>query len=282
LAFVPNPCADLEDSNVLLMYEAIGMVLALAVAHRIPLHPALPVWLARSLLGYPTTMQDLNEFDPQLCQKADTVTKSTNVDSLDITFVEDIEKYGVVRKFEFEGGPEVTEDNKHKYGAWLKDVYLAKSIETQLKRIKWGFFYTLMGDSLLQGLTPAEFSNVVNGERVLDVNAVRRSLRICSSLRKYQPQLEKWVIEAVMYLSVRQWQLLLRFATGFSKAPYGGLEAAEQSITIRFDATLPPNSLPVSRKMANEVILPQYSGPGVLRQMMVAALGAQTQGFSAL
>ena len=69
LAFVPNPCADLEDSNVLLMYEAIGMVLALAVAHRIPLHPALPVWLARSLLGYPTTMQDLNEFDPQLCQK---------------------------------------------------------------------------------------------------------------------------------------------------------------------------------------------------------------------
>lgn len=69
--FVPNPCADTENPQVLQMYEVVGMLLALAVATGQPLQPCFPMWMARTLLGFPTTLEDLNEYDPQLRQKAD-------------------------------------------------------------------------------------------------------------------------------------------------------------------------------------------------------------------
>ena len=67
--FCPNPCADIANNDQLKMYEAIGMALALAVASGMPLHPTLPIWMGRSLLGYPTSAKDLEEYDVELHQK---------------------------------------------------------------------------------------------------------------------------------------------------------------------------------------------------------------------
>jgi hypothetical protein len=259
------------------MYEFLGTVTALALAHGIPLHPTLPVWMSRSLLGFPSSMLDLQEFDPQLHQKAEMVLTHPDVASLKLPFAQEVERFGVSKTFEHVSETTVTDKNKSMYGHWLKHLHLSSSIDTQLKHIKVGFFGTLMGDASLQGLSPTDLSSRVNGKRVLDVADMRKSLRISMGLRVSQPHLEKWLMEAVMYLSARQWQLLLRYVTGYSKTPADG---QANLIIARYDASLPVNSMPLSNKTTSELILPQYSNPNVLNQMLMVALGAQINGFT--
>eukprot|EP00667_Euglena_gracilis_P007617 EG_transcript_7691 len=151
-AFVPNPCADTENPQVLQMYEVVGMLLALAVATGQPLQPCFPMWMARTLLGFPTTLEDLNEYNPQLWHKADASPSAT----------EEITQFGVTRTFEFPRHMEA--NNQRAYGLWLKDLYLAKSIDIQLKQVKHGFFYALMGDHVLQALTPVDCYKLLNGQ----------------------------------------------------------------------------------------------------------------------
>ena len=280
LALVPEACTDLADSRVLLMYEAIGRVMALALAHRIPLHPALPVWMARAVLEYPLTFHDLHEFSPQLFLRVESVLKHPNPEAFGLTFSEVIQRHGIVRRFEGPDGPvPVTLLNREQYATWLKGVYLNDSLETQLKYIRQGFFFTLQGDARLQGLSPPELSAVLTGECALEVGAITSSIQVCRSLRRYVPHLEQWFWEVTSSLSAHQWLQLLRFSTGYCKAPFEGLQALDQCITIRFNPALPPNGLPVALGLGNEVFLGQYSSPSVLRQMLVKALESQSVGF---
>lgn len=75
---------------------------------------------------------------------------------------EEITQFGVTRTFEFPRHMEA--NNQRAYGLWLKDLYLAKSIDIQLKQVKHGFFYALMGDHVLQALTPVDCYKLLNGQ----------------------------------------------------------------------------------------------------------------------
>ena len=280
-ALVPNPCADLQDRNTLLMYEAIGRVLALALAHRVPLSPALPVWMARALLGHPPTPEDLKEFDPQLSSRVQAVMNHPNPEALGLRFSEVIERYGSSRKFGATDGALVTRDNRHMYEAWLMNVYLRKSLEKQLEYTRRGFDHTLTDGEPFGRVPPAALSRAVTGDPTPSPWALQQCLRFCDALQQFVPHLETWFSEAVTGLSAPQWQELLRFATGFSKAPCGGPEAKRPHIIVSFNPSLPPNGPPLACAMTNQVFLPQYSGPRELRQMLMAALAAQTQGFQA-
>eukprot|EP00668_Euglena_longa_P041120 GGOE01054111.1.p1 GENE.GGOE01054111.1~~GGOE01054111.1.p1 ORF type:complete len:499 (+),score=66.83 GGOE01054111.1:70-1566(+) len=148
-SFVPNPCADTDNSEVLQMYEAVGMLIALAVASKRPLPPHFPLWMAHTLLGYPTTLEDLKEYNPRLLKRARNPAAT-----------EEITQCGVTRVFEF---PKYLEpNNQQAYRMWLKDLYLSKSIDAQLKRIRNGFFHVLMGDHVLQELTPMDCFKLLN------------------------------------------------------------------------------------------------------------------------
>jgi hypothetical protein len=164
-SFAPNRFADVEDATVVGLFEVLGMLIALAVAtDKMPLYPMTPMWLARSLLGYPTTVEDLAEVNPTIWERVEEVRRCEDVESLGLCMEEEVICGDVTRVFRNMNGALVTSDNKEEYLAWLKDVYLCKSVEPQLKKMKHGFLYALMGHHLMQTLTPKTLAHLLNGE----------------------------------------------------------------------------------------------------------------------
>ncbi len=135
-----------------------------------PLHPRLPVWMARALLGSPLSLEDLNEFDPALYQRACLVTRHPNVEALNLPFLEEItrparalhrgihpngtceslsepgcRRYGVTRSFPSPLGPRVTASNQQLYGLWLKEVHLHLATEAHVRQMQRGFVGAIQG-----------------------------------------------------------------------------------------------------------------------------------------
>lgn len=154
-ALVPNPCVDGEAPTVQVMFEAVGMALALALTSQTTLQAAVPMWFARALIGYPLTLQDLHEFDAALFQQAE------NGPTDAMMWREEITRYGITKTFETEAPKG---NSQRAYANWLKDIYLVKSLELPMKHIKHGFFYALMGDHLMQSLTPAAVVDLLSGK----------------------------------------------------------------------------------------------------------------------
>eukprot|EP00667_Euglena_gracilis_P002099 EG_transcript_2097 len=275
-SFAPNPCADVANVAVSQVYEATGVVLALAYAWRMPLFSVMPLWMARVLLGLPTSLEDLKEFDPALFQKVDLLMKHSNVDMLKVPYLEEVSCFGLSKTFTSPHGPWVTQMNKHLYGVWLKDVYLSASIEVQMKHIQRGFLTTLLNSQLHHGLTPDALTSVINGDGNFDVRRACKSLKVCPALHGH-PVLENWVLHILMALSSRQWYQLLRFVTGVGKLPQEGMEMVASAITICHDPRLPQNNLPMVNRSLGQLILPAFSSPELLRQTLLHALNHPLQ-----
>jgi len=165
-SLAPNSCADVEDPNVLGLFEVLGMLIAIAVAMKIPLYPGMPTWLARSLLGYPTTVEDLSEFDPAVWRRVEDLQARADVGALGLHMEEEVVCGDVTRVFRHQDGAPVTADNKDEYLAWLADVRLGKAVEPQLRNMRHGFLYALMGHHLLQTLTPETLALQLHGSAV--------------------------------------------------------------------------------------------------------------------
>eukprot|EP00668_Euglena_longa_P040304 GGOE01053085.1.p1 GENE.GGOE01053085.1~~GGOE01053085.1.p1 ORF type:complete len:585 (+),score=103.53 GGOE01053085.1:178-1755(+) len=270
-SLAPNPCADVTNAAVLQAYEAAGVALALACAWSMPLYSLLPLWMARILLGHSTSLEDLKEFDPALFQKVDLLMKHSNVDTLNMPFIEEVSCYGASKTFSSHYGPGVTQMNKHLYGVWLKDVHLSAAIEVQTKHIQQGFLATLSNSQLLHRLTPDALTNVINGDMNFDALQLCNSLKVCPALHA-QPVLKNWVLCTLMGFPLRQWYQLLRYVTGVGKLPPDVSEARDLPITICHDPRLLPNSLPVVNCPLGQLIFPVYSSPELMRQTLIHAL----------
>lgn len=273
-AIVPNPCADTSDTSVLRMYEALGAVLGLAVVLRMPLHPRLPVWMARALLGSPLGLEDLNEFDPALYQRACLVTRHPNVEALNLPFLEEITRYGVTRSFPSPLGPRVTAVTQQLYGLWLKEVHLHLATEAHVRQMQRGFVGAIQGCPLPPGLSPEGMAAIINGgQDWLD------SAMLPGAVLRAGPVLEGWALQAIQGLSPLQRQQLLRLVTGLGKLPVDGLDP-EKPIVICHDPRLVPNGLPVADPLNHQLVLPAYSTREALQQALWTALGSQSFGFA--
>lgn len=134
-----------------LNFELIGTLIALAIYNSVLLEIHLPRVLYRKLMDEPVSMEDLQEFEPQLYTTLQNILKSQAVEAMELHFSVDYDNYGMVMTKELkEGGASllVTEANKQEFVALYTDWVLNESIKAQFASFYKGFYKVVSRDSI--------------------------------------------------------------------------------------------------------------------------------------
>ena len=238
-------------------YYLVGILVGLAVYNGVLLDVHFPQAVYRKLLGLSLGLEDLVDeelksgFQQLLDYKGDDVEDIFGL-SFDVTWMNLGDEYKKELK---EGGSNipVTSDNKEEYVLLYVKWLLVDSIYPQYEAFERGFM-RVMDNSSLELLRPEELELLVVGSPELDFQAVEKNTKYEGGYDSESDAVRnfwRFVQNAAPDTQVK----LLKFATGSSKAPIGGL--GELAFTIQ-KAGPDSMQLPSSHTCFNTLLLPDY------------------------
>jgi hypothetical protein len=238
-------------------YYLVGVLVGLAVYNTVILDVHFPSTVYRKLLGLPLGLEDMIDEELQKGLKQLLEYDGDDVEQIfcltfEITWMD----LGTERTKELKpGGCEipVTSDNKEEYVMLYVKWLLVDSVQTQYKEFERGFMQ-VMESSCLDLLRPEELELLVEGTPELDFEALEGSTQYEGGYDKNCPVIKniwKWVKSAPEETQLK----FLKFSTGSSKAPIGGL--GEMPFKIQRAG---PDSiqLPTSHTCFNTLLIPDY------------------------
>ena len=239
-------------------YYLVGVLVGLAVYNAVILDVHFPTVVYRKLLGLSLGLEDMIDEELQKGLKqlleydGDEDVEQIFCLAFEITWMD----LGTERTKELKpGGCEipVTSDNKEEYVMLYVKWLLVDSIQTQYKEFERGFMQ-VMESSCLDLLRPEELELLVVGTPELDFEALEGNTQYEGGYDKDCPVVKniwKFVKSAPEETQLK----FLKFATGSSKAPIGGL--GEMPFKIQRAG---PNSiqLPTSHTCFNTLLVPDY------------------------
>lgn len=163
-----NP--DTLESNV--NFELVGMILGLAIYNSIILDVHLPMATYKKILGMPTGIKDLEEFNPGLAKGLkDLLDFEGNVEEVFCrNFYIETEVFGQMKKHQLiENGENipVTNENREEFVRLYVNWWLNDGIETIFNEFKNGFLKICAGD-VIKWFKPQELELLICGNPVLD------------------------------------------------------------------------------------------------------------------
>jgi len=238
-------------------YYLVGVLCGIAVYNSVILDVHFPHALYRKLLGLPLGLEDLIDDDVRRGLK--TLLDYEGDDTEDIfclNFEVTWMVLGQEQKKELKpGGSDVavTFENKEEYVMLYVKWLLVDSIGPQYSEFERGFM-KVMVDSSLEILLAEELELLVAGTPELDFDALENSSEYEGGYDEDSPvvgSIWKWVQSASLSTQER----FLKFCTGSSKAPIGGL--GEMPFKIQRAG---PDSiqLPTAHTCFNTLIVPDY------------------------
>jgi hypothetical protein len=238
-------------------YYLVGVLVGLAVYNSVILDVHFPRAIYRKLLGLPLGLEDM--VDPEVQRGLQALLDYNEDDVEDVfclTFEVTWNSLGMERKKELKpGGADtaVTSDNKEEYVMLYVKWLLVDSIQRQYVEFERGFLQVMEGSSL-ELLRPEELELLVVGTPELDFAALQENTEYDGGFNKNSPvvrNLWRFVLE-----SPRQVQLqFLKFSTGTTKAPIGGLGAMPFKIQRAGPDSM---QLPTSHTCFNTLLVPDY------------------------
>lgn len=238
-------------------YYLVGILVGLAVYNDVLLDVRFPQAVYRKLLGLSLGLEDLPDeevksgFQQLLDYKCDDVEDIFCL-TFDVTWID----LGEERKKELkEGGSNipVTSDNKEEYVLLYVKWLLVDSIYPQYEAFERGFM-RVMEDSTLELLRPEELELLVVGSPELDFQALEKNTKYEGGYDS-ESNVVRNFWRFVQNAAPATQEKLLKFATGSSKAPIGGL--GELPFMIQ-KAGPDSMQLPTSHTCFNTLLLPDY------------------------
>jgi hypothetical protein len=172
-----------------------------------------------------------------------------------------------------EGGAhaEVTKDN---VGRYIEEV-TRKTVEMPALVAKFReAISTVVPWEFLQLFTPEELTKMIGGERVLIKREDMEFVKIGHGYTKGSPQIAM-LFDVLEEMSPAEQVLLIRFITGSSMLPFGGLRALDPRLTVALrvpEGSLPDESLPSVMTCANYLKIPAYTTKQVMREQFLKAI----------
>ena len=238
-------------------YYIVGIVVGLAVYNSVILDVHFPSAIYRKLLGLPLGLKDMVDPDIQKGLQALLDYEQEDVEEVFcLTFEITWSSLGLERKQELKpGGSEisVTSDNKREYVMLYVNWLLVDSIQLQYLEFERGFQQVMEGSSL-HLLRPDELELLVVGNSELDFAALQKNTQYDGGFHEHSPVVRN--LWQFVHESPRETQLkFLRFSTGTTKAPIGGLGA----IPFKIQRAGPDSMLlPTSHTCFNTLLVPDY------------------------
>jgi hypothetical protein len=158
------------ESNV--NFELVGMVLGLAIYNSIILDVHLPMVTYKKILGVPTDINDLEEFDPELAKGLkDLLSFEGNVEEVYCrSFYIETEAFGEIIKHPLKENGEnipVTNENREEYVKLYVDWWLNTGVERIFNEFKNGFLKICAGE-VINWFKHEELELLICGNPVLD------------------------------------------------------------------------------------------------------------------
>ncbi|OMJ93874.1 hypothetical protein SteCoe_3065 [Stentor coeruleus] len=262
-----NP--DTLESNV--NFELVGMILGLAIYNSIILDVHLPMATYKKILGMPTGIQDLEEFNPELAKGLkDLLDFEGNVEEVFCrSFCIETEVFGQMKKHQLiENGENipVTNENREEFVRLYVNWWLNDGIETIFNEFKNGFLKICAGD-VIKWFKPQELELLICGNPVLDFKELE-------SVTKYEGYTKdtpiiKYFWEVIHELSLEEKKKFLCFVTGSDRAPINGLGNMDLII-----AKNGPDSdrLMTAHTCFNYLLLPEYQSKEKMKKLIILAI----------
>eukprot|EP00536_Pseudo-nitzschia_multiseries_P003124 jgi/Psemu1/295109/fgenesh1_pm.44_\ len=238
-------------------YYLVGVLCGLAVYNSVILDVHFPHAIYRKLLGLPLGLEDLIDED---VRKGLKILLDYDGDDAEFVFCLDFEvswmDLGQERKKELKPGGSniaVTSANKEEYVMLYVKWLLVDSVASQYGEFERGF-NQVMAESSLDILTAEELDLLVTGTPVLDFGALEQSCEYEGGFDADSAVVKnvwKWVRSTTLPTQEK----FLRFCTGSSKGPMGGLG----EMPFKIQRAGPDSSqLPTAHTCFNTLIVPDY------------------------
>eukprot|EP01024_Parvocaulis_polyphysoides_P073313 TRINITY_DN9426_c0_g4_i1.p1 TRINITY_DN9426_c0_g4~~TRINITY_DN9426_c0_g4_i1.p1 ORF type:complete len:317 (-),score=41.96 TRINITY_DN9426_c0_g4_i1:337-1146(-) len=264
-------------------FRILGVTLGLAIYNGVILDLPLPIPLYKKILQQPTTLRDLQEMQPTVAASLQTFLDYNDPeqpmeDVFCQTFTISQEHYGTVQDYPLiDNGDNVmvTEENRLEYVNLYVDWVLDKSVKQQFEALSLGFMQFYDGPAITL-FSAEELDRLVCGTPQLDFQALKEKSRYegdyCDTSRAV-----KWLWEIVFEFNDEEGKMFLKFFTGSSRAPIGGL--GNLKCVIQRDGC-DSSKLPTSHTCFNTLLLPDYdSKEKMLRLLKLAIMNSEGFGL---
>ncbi|CAK0817053.1 unnamed protein product, partial [Prorocentrum cordatum] len=266
-----------------------GRFLALAVLHGRPLPVTLGGALRRHLLRERVAPEDVRELDPDFFRhRVLEVLRDGGVSAQAQALGERLvftaaptEPAGGLEEL-LPGGARrpVTEENKAEYVRLLCEARVCNGARVETRSFLEGFWDLLPLQLLREhGVTPQELSVLISGDSTgPDPHEWQQHSRGCVDAE--MQEVVGWFWEAVGgELTPEQRGLLLRFATGSSRPPPGGLAELRPPFSVEVSRLGSAEHLPQAHTCINKIVLHRYASKEQLVEKLLMAV-TTADGFS--
>jgi alpha-tubulin suppressor-like RCC1 family protein len=258
-------------------YGLVGVLIGLAVYNSTLLDVHFPTAVYRKLLKLPIGLEDVVDDDLRSGLRKLLDYDGEDVeDVFSLCFEVEWMDLGFKRNVELKpggGNIPVTSSNKEEYVRLYVQWLLVDSVDTQYRLFEDGFHRVMHSSASLELLRPEELELLVVGTPSLDFNAlqVRTEYEGYDKDSKVVRDFWRFVHEGSFDTQVK----LLKFCTGSSRAPIGGLSELDFKIQRAGPDSM---QLPTSHTCFNTIMLPEYSNYEKLKDRLGRAI-VECEGF---
>jgi ubiquitin-protein ligase E3 A len=237
-------------------YYMVGILVGLAVYNGVLLDVHFPPAIFRKLLGLPLGLEDM--VDSRLRKSLEHLLNYEGDDVEDIFCLSFSLKWmdlGTERIVELKPGGDsisVTSENKEEYVKMYVKWHLEESIHAQYDGFERGFM-KIMENATLDFLSPEELELLVVGSPELDFDALEENTTYEGYEKDDAVIQHLWSF--LKHAEDDTKLMFLKFTTGSSRAPIGGLGKLRFKIQKNGDNT---SQLPTSHTCFNTLLLPNY------------------------
>ena len=244
-------------------------------------HLSLPLKaLYKKLKGHPCTLDDLAQFQPDLCRSLRSVLEFDG--DVEITFqlnfqisITDI--FGVVHSKDVKPNASdimVTNDNRYEFVDLYINYIFNDSVEMQFSAFAKGFNKLCAGNAL-DLFTPVELEFLLCGNPVLDFDELEQGTDYQDGYDSSSPTIT-YFWQVLREFDETEKKTFLKFATGSDRAPIDGLSQLGLVVSKNTDDN---SRLPSAHTCFNHILLPAYSSVEVLRAKLKYAMEMAAEGF---
>ena len=262
---------NINSFEELVKYELIGVILGLALYNQVILDINFPKAIYKKLLGIKPTLDDLNEYDPELYNNLNFLinTKDKNLkENLDTNFTVTINKFGETIIIPLKPNGEnimINYENKNEYVDLYLNWFFNDSIKDYYTSFEKGF-YSIVDRKIVQILSPQELELIICGLQKLDYNELKKTVRYECYDKDSKTIKEFW--EILMEFSEEEKKKFLFFVTGSNRAPINGLG----SLPFIISRNANKMELPSAHTCFNHLILPDYKDKELMRTKIKTAI----------
>jgi hypothetical protein len=307
----PN-AASFANPDCLSYFAFAGRVVALAIVHEELLDVRFTAPFYKYLVGLPSSVADVHSIDADVARNLQWLLDNPIDDAdLGLTFSLDADVFGQLQTVELKRNGAhiaVTDANKHEYVQLVADSRTTGAVAQQLRAFATAF-WEILPCQYIGIFLPYELELLISGQPTIDVDDWQRH----STAVGFAPDAIElqWFWQVVRSLSTVDQQRLLQFATGCPNVPAGGFArlggahglqpfcvtryehvavvaanaaaaaASTTATTLTSSSSTTPKMalLPTASTCFNILRLPIYSSAEQLRERLLVAIRAGTEGF---